>query len=340
MDVNSLKLSSVQHPRTWPALLLVATLSLGACGGDEPAPAPTPSTPSAGTVPAPVETAPAAPTAPQTVPELLEAARTAMREQRLVQPEGDNAIEYYLKVLDAEPENRHATLAILELMPLAQGVAEQMIETNRFDEAQAALRLLKRAQPTSVVVTNLEQRIVQQRRAEEQRLQVEEERARLAERQERERAAADAAAAQAAAQQPPPAATPPRPAAQPAATPATAAPATTAPAQPTQVASAAPAPSVASSTAPQNKDFQLVKRVNPNYPPQALRSRTEGWVELSFTITTNGDVEGVEVVDSQPRRIFDRDAMRALSQWKFSPRIENGKPVAAKARQRLTFSLN
>lgn len=323
--------------------MLVLAGALAACGGEEPAPAPSGTTPAAGAVPtAPAETAPAAPAAPQTVAELLDAARNAMKEQRLVQPEGDNAIEYYLRVLEAEPDNRHAQLAILELMPLAQGVAEQMIETNRFDEATAALRLLKRAQPTSVVVTNLEQRIVQQRRAEDQRRQAEEEQARLAERQERERAAAEAATARAAAAAPPPAATPPRPAAQPAArpTPSAPAPATTTPAQPTQVASAAPAPSVASSTSPQNKDFQLVKRVNPTYPPQALRSRTEGWVELSFTITTDGNVEGVEVVNSEPRRIFDRDAIRALSQWKFSPRIEGGKPVAAKARQRLSFSLN
>lgn len=321
-----------------PALLLLAAMGLGGCGGDEPAP--TASTTPAGAAPTPAQpaaTAPAAPAAPQTVAELLEAARTAMKEQRLVQPTGNNAIEYYLKVLEAEPDNRHAQLAILELMPLAQGVAEQMIETNRFDEAQDTLRLLKRAQPTSVVVTNLEQRIVQQRRAEEQRAQAEEEQARLAERQERERAAA----AQTAAAAPPPAAepAPTRPATTTAPPPAQPA---TAPAQtpPTQVASTAPAPSVASTTAPQAKDFQLVKRVNPNYPAQALRARTEGWVELSFTITANGDVEGVEVVNSEPRRIFDRDAIRALSQWKFSPRVENGKPVAAKARQRLTFSLN
>jgi outer membrane biosynthesis protein TonB len=38
--------------------------------------------------------------------------------------------------------------------------------------------------------------------------------------------------------------------------------------------------------------------------------------------------------------VFDREATRALSQWKFTPRVENGRPVSAKARQRLTFSLN
>ncbi len=321
------------------ALALLMVLGLAACGGDEPAPTANTTSPAgAAPKPAPSSTQPepaAAATMPQTVPELLDAARTAMREQRLIQPINDNAIEYYLKVLDAEPDNRQAQLAILELMPLAQGVAEQMIDTNRLEEAQQAVGLLKRAQPTSVVVTNLEQRIVTQRRAEEQRRTAEEEAARLAERQAREQAAAQARAAA----EPPPPPAPSRPAQTPPSTPATTAPA---PAQtpPTQVASAAPPKPVAASTAPQNKDFQLVKRVNPSYPAQALRSRTEGWVELSFTITTTGDVQDVEVVNSNPRRVFDRDAARALSQWKFTPRIEGGKAVEAKARQRLEFTLN
>jgi periplasmic protein TonB len=321
------------------ALALVVVFGLAACGGDEPAPTASTTSP-AGAAPQPAPTSsepqPAAATtaAPQTVPELLDAARTAMREQRLIQPANDNAIEYYLKVLDAEPDNRHAQLAILELMPLAQGVAEQMIDTNRLEEAQQAVGLLKRAQPTSVVVTNLEQRIVTQRRAEEQRRTAEEEATRLAERQAREQAAAQARAAA----EPPPSPAPTRPAQTPPRPPAT----TPAPAQtpPTQVASAAPPKPIATSTDPQNKDFQLVKRVNPSYPAQALRSRTEGWVELSFTITTTGDVEDVEVVNSNPRRVFDRDAARALGQWKFTPRIEGGKAVEAKARQRLEFSLN
>ncbi len=328
-----------QKSRLLPIVIMLAAIAgLVGCGGDE-APPPETSSP-AGAAPT-TATQPAAPVTPaqevpQTVAQLLEAANTAMREQRLIQPIGNNAIEYYLKVLEAEPDNRQAQLAILELMPLAQGVAEKMIDDTRLDEAQAAVGLLKRAQPTSVVVTNLEQRIVIQRRAEEQKLKAEEEAAKLAERQSRDQAAAQA---QAAAQPAPePVASEPAPATQVAPPePVVAPPPQTAP---TQVASTAPATSVAASTSPKNKDFQLVKKVNPTYPSQALRSRTEGWVELSFTITTSGDVEGVEVIDAEPRRVFDREAARALGQWKFSPRIEGGKPVAAKARQRLTFSLN
>ena len=318
-------------------VMLVATAGLVGCGGEEAATPVTSSPAGVAPVAAPAA-APASPVdvAPQTVAELLDAARSAMREQRLIQPVGDNAIEYYLKVLDAEPDNRQAQLAILELMPLAQGVAEKMIDDARLDEAQAAVGLLKRAQPTSVVVTNLEQRIVIQRRADEQKLEAEEEAKQLAERQAREQAAAQAvAAAQPAAE---PVAQEPAPAA--ATEPPPVEPVVAPPAAPTQVASASPATPIASSTAPKNKDFQLLKKVNPTYPSQALRSRTEGWVELSFTITTSGDVEEIEVVDAEPRRVFDREAERALSQWQFSPRVEGGKPVAAKARQRLTFTLN
>lgn len=322
------------------AAITVALSALAGCGGDE-APAPTPAantTPAPAAAPAAPDPSTAAPTAPQTVPELLDAARAALRDQRYVSPPGNNSIEYYLKVLELEPENRDAQVAVLDLMPQAQGSAEQMIEGGRLEEAQAAVALLKRAQPTSVVVTSLEQRIVTQRRADEQRRVAEEEAARLAERQAREQATQ---AAVAAATPPPVASAPPRTA--PAATPSTSAPApatTPATAPPTQVASTTTPPPVSTQTAPQNKDFQLLKKVNASYPSQALRSRTEGWVELSFTITASGDVESVEVVNSNPRRVFDREAIRALSQWKFSPRVEAGKPVAARARQRLEFTLN
>ncbi len=329
-------------------MAMVVSLALAACSDETPPSANTPAPGASIAAPAAATETPPTGQAPVTVAELLDSARLAMREQRLIQPVGNNAIEMYLKVLEQEPDNRQAQLAILELMPLAQGVAEQMIDSQRLDEAQQAIALLKRAQPDSVVVTTLEQRIVTERRAEAQRTQAEAEQLRLAEQrrvQEAQIAQQQAAAA------PPPAE--PRPAAQPVATttvpparesapaPAPASPPATPSATPAaQLASAAPAPSVAASTAPQSRDFSLVRRVDPDYPSQALRTRTEGWVELSFTITASGDVEEVSVVNSNPRRIFDREAIRALSQWKFNPRTEGGRAVSTKARQRLEFSLD
>ena len=49
----------------------------------------------------------------------------------------------------------------------------------------------------------------------------------------------------------------------------------------------------------------------------------EGWVKLSFDITAFGTVENVKVLESQPRRIFDMAAKRALYKWKYKPKIDS-----------------
>jgi len=45
------------------------------------------------------------------------------------------------------------------------------------------------------------------------------------------------------------------------------------------------------------------------------------------------------VVASEPSRIFDRNAIRAIYKWKFKPRIVDGKAVARRATQRLDFNV-
>ena len=42
----------------------------------------------------------------------------------------------------------------------------------------------------------------------------------------------------------------------------------------------------------------------------------------------------------EPEGIFDRAAVRAVSKWKFKPRIVDGQPVAARAEQVVEFRLN
>lgn len=69
-----------------------------------------------------------------------------------------------------------------------------------------------------------------------------------------------------------------------------------------------------------------IVRINPKYPPQASRDGIEGWVKLSFTINEIGGVEDVEVIDAEPRRIFDREAKRALRKWKYRAKVVDGKP--------------
>ncbi|MDG1121227.1 MAG: energy transducer TonB, partial [Glaciecola sp.] len=59
---------------------------------------------------------------------------------------------------------------------------------------------------------------------------------------------------------------------------------------------------------------------------QAARDGKEGWVRLSFTINEVGGVDDVTVTEAEPKRVFDREAKRALRKWKYKPKIVDGKP--------------
>ncbi|MFY8272657.1 energy transducer TonB [Pseudoalteromonas sp. SSDWG2] len=74
-------------------------------------------------------------------------------------------------------------------------------------------------------------------------------------------------------------------------------------------------------------DATPLVRIEPKYPVQAARDGKEGWVQLSFTINELGGVDDVEVIDAEPKRIFDREAKRALRKWKYKPKVVDGKPV-------------
>lgn len=74
-------------------------------------------------------------------------------------------------------------------------------------------------------------------------------------------------------------------------------------------------------------DAAPIVRINPKYPMQAARDGIEGWVRLSFTINEIGGVEDVKVIEAQPKRIFDKEARRALKKWKYKPKVVDGKPI-------------
>jgi protein TonB len=85
--------------------------------------------------------------------------------------------------------------------------------------------------------------------------------------------------------------------------------------------------SIGSVGAMRDGDATPIVRIEPKYPVQAARDGKEGWVKLSFTINEVGGVEDVTVLDADPKRVFDREARRALGKWKYKPKIEDGKPM-------------
>ena len=65
--------------------------------------------------------------------------------------------------------------------------------------------------------------------------------------------------------------------------------------------------------------MRLVSRVEPDFPPEAYRAGVDrGTVKARMTVDAAGGVTNVEIVEANPRRVFDRAVSRALAQWKFN----------------------
>lgn len=82
-------------------------------------------------------------------------------------------------------------------------------------------------------------------------------------------------------------------------------------------------------------------RVEPVYPQRALRMRAEGFVVMEFTIDEQGRPRNIKVIESEPVRLFDQAAMKALARWKYQPKQEEGKAVPQPGQTaKLEFKLN
>ena len=74
-------------------------------------------------------------------------------------------------------------------------------------------------------------------------------------------------------------------------------------------------------TAPQptvRKEYKASYRVDPTFPREAIRRGINGHVVAWVHIAPNGSVTDVEIKSSS-NPLFDREVIRALSQWKFNP---------------------
>lgn len=271
-------------------------------------------------------------TAGLSVDQLYRAARGAMSENRMVSPPGNNALEFYLAVMAKQPDDAGAIDAVRELFPFATGSAEDQINQGNYDEANRIIGLLAKADPSNYSLTILRSKLdARKKQADrEQQLQA----------QQQAAAATRTQTAATPTTPAPPAAgtTPPANAAAPAAAPAT---------RPTEVARATPPPSAAPAPAPEpaaasgeTRDARMTQAPQPEYPATAARNRQSGWVEVEFTVAADGSVQNARAVSSSPPRVFDREAVRAIEQARFEPRLDRGQPIATKLRRRIEFKLS
>ncbi|OOG55561.1 energy transducer TonB [Rhodanobacter sp. C03] len=279
---------------------------------------------------------PPADVAAMDVNQLLTEARTAMNQQRYLAPVGNNAFEFYLRVLVKDPGNKVASDALRETFPFAANSAEQSINSRDFNEAQRQIDLLAKADPTNFTLTILRSKLDAQRKTldKQQQQELDQQKAQqlatqksAADKQAADQLAAEQQKNQLAEQQKeksahatPSANQPAEAAAKPAAAEATA---------------AAGSPTAGGETS----DATLLKSVTPTYPSPALRAHQSGWVVVSYSIAADGHTDDIHVVDAQPKRVFDNAAMDAVRRYRFKPAMKDGVAVSTTQQLKIEFNL-
>ena len=81
-------------------------------------------------------------------------------------------------------------------------------------------------------------------------------------------------------------------------------------------------------------------RMPAQYPSKAKRRNIEGFVRARLEVNAQGTVDSVEIIDSKPKGIFERSAIRALYKYKFKPKMEGGTPQAQTVTQTLDYVLD
>ena len=77
--------------------------------------------------------------------------------------------------------------------------------------------------------------------------------------------------------------------------------------------------------------------VAPAFPQRANERSIEGWVDIEFTVGTDGKTRNVVVTDASHDALFRREATEAVSKWQFEPRIFMGRAIEQSSFTRIRF---
>jgi TonB family protein len=82
----------------------------------------------------------------------------------------------------------------------------------------------------------------------------------------------------------------------------------------------------------------MVKEVKPQYTAEAMRARVQGAVSLECVVKPDGTVGEVRVTRALEPGL-DREAIKAVKQWRFKPGHKDGKAVPVRVTLEMAFTL-
>lgn len=88
-----------------------------------------------------------------------------------------------------------------------------------------------------------------------------------------------------------------------------------------------------------NQDPVPLFRKEPEYPMSAARARKDGYAKMKFTITPEGSITNIEVLETQGSSAFGTKGVEALAKWRYAPKFENGKAVPTESVVQLDYKI-
>jgi protein TonB len=84
----------------------------------------------------------------------------------------------------------------------------------------------------------------------------------------------------------------------------------------------------------------VIKGAKPDYPLTARKQGLEGTVHLRVTVSADGRVTSVTIVETSGHAILDRAARDGVSRWRFSPARRATGAIASVIDVPIEFKLN
>jgi periplasmic protein TonB len=80
-----------------------------------------------------------------------------------------------------------------------------------------------------------------------------------------------------------------------------------------------------------------MNKLDVQYPVRALQANVEGWVEIGYTVGTDGAVTSVKVLNAVPTKVFEASAIKAVSHLRYQPVVQGGRAIAVGTQVRIVY---
>ena len=237
-------------------------------------------------------------------------ANARLASGQLVSPKEDSARYYYEVMLKQDPGNAIAKQGLGIVASLLVSKARTEIESNRLNSGERMLREAREIDAGNRELAAVSKLLDDKRT----RIAAQEKRKAQQEAEERRRAAARAKARAAEEQKAD---------------------------DPAEIVLAAPvelAPELRGRLVP-IRELERTRNVLPKYPQSAENLRLTGWVNVEFTVDTDGSTRDIVVQDSEPGDVFDKSVISAVQSWRFEPVEKDGVALKQRTGVRINFGV-